>query len=117
RGERYEQFKKEKEELMIQRLEKRFPSIRSSILNVYSSTPLTYKDYLGNPEGELYGVIKDFNSPESSIVNTRTKVKNLYLTGQNIVFHGILGATVGAFVTSFNFVDNKQILSEVNNYE
>ena len=117
RGERYEQFKKEKEELVIQRLEKRFPDIRQAILNVYSSTPLTYKDYLGTPEGELYGVIKDYTNPQASIINTRTKVKNLFLTGQNIVFHGILGATVGAFVTSFNFVDNNRILEEVRKYE
>lgn len=117
RGVLYEQFKKEKEELVIQRLEKRFPDIRKSILNVYSSTPLTYKDYLGTPDGELYGVIKDYNNPQASIINTRTKVKNLFLTGQNIVFHGILGATVGAFVTSFNFVENNRILEEVRKYE
>lgn len=117
RGAQYEQFKKEKEELVIQRLEKRFPTIRDKILNVYSSTPLTYKDYLGTPEGELYGIIKDYNNPESTVINTRTKVRNLYLTGQNIVFHGILGATVGAFVTSFNFVDNKRIIEEVRAYE
>ncbi len=117
RGDRYKQFKKEKEEQIIERIEKRFPNIRESILNVYSSTPLTFKDYLGTPEGELYGVIKDFNNPEGTIINTRTKVKNLYLTGQNIVFHGILGATVGAFVTSFNFLDNNKIIQEVRAYE
>lgn len=117
RNQQYEDFKKIKEELVIQRLEKRFPNIREAILNVYSSTPLTYRDYLGTPEGELYGVVKDFNHPEGTIINTRTKVKNLYLTGQNIVFHGILGATVGAFVTSFNFVDNKRIIEEIKVYE
>lgn len=113
RGLEYEQFKKEKEELVIQRLEKHFPDIRKSIRQVHSSTPLTYKNYLGTPEGELYGINKDFNNPSSTIINTRTKVKNLYLTGQNIVFHGILGATIGAFVTCFNFLDNKKILDEI----
>jgi len=117
RGEAYEGFKRDKEQKVIERLESRFPGIKKCIKNVYSSTPLTYKDYLGTPEGELYGIIKDFNHPTRSIINTKTKVNNLYLTGQNIVFHGILGATIGAFVTSFNFVENKNIIAQIKSHE
>ncbi|HNR86106.1 MAG TPA: all-trans-retinol 13,14-reductase, partial [Taishania sp.] len=83
------------------------------IEEVHSSTPLTFRDYLGNLEGEMYGIEKDFNNPIKTIINPKTKIDNLYLTGQNIVFHGILGATIGAFVTSFNFVDANKIINSI----
>jgi all-trans-retinol 13,14-reductase len=117
RGEAYKKFKEAKQELVIQRLESKYPGIRSAIRNVYSSTPLTYKDYIGTPEGSLYGIMKDYRNPVSTIVNTKTRIPNLYLTGQNIVFHGILGATIGAFVTCFNFVDYKKLIDEIKEYE
>jgi len=117
RGEAYEQFKKQKEQLVIEKLKLRFPGIENCIKNVYSSTPLTFKDYLGTPEGEMYGILKDFRNPTGTSINTKTRIQNLYLTGQNIVFHGILGATVGAFVTCFNFVDNNTTIQEIKNHE
>jgi all-trans-retinol 13,14-reductase len=78
---------------------------------------LTYKDYLATPEGSLYGIMKDFNNPVGTIVNTKTRIPNLYLTGQNIIFHGILGATIGAFVTCFNFIDYDKTVREINTFE
>ena len=111
------QFKAEKEELIIRRLESKFPGIRKAIRNVYSSSPLTYKDYIGTPDGSLYGIMKDYRNPVSKIVNTKTRIPNLYLTGQNIVFHGILGVTIGAFLTCFNFVDKKKLIEDIRSYE
>jgi all-trans-retinol 13,14-reductase len=117
RGEEYRRFKQEKEELVIRRLERDFPEIRKAIRNVYSSTPLTYKDYIGTPDGSLYGIMKDFRNPVSKIVNTKTRIPNLYLTGQNIVFHGILGVTIGAFLTCFNFLDKNELIKEIRSDE
>ncbi len=113
RGADYEAFKAEKCEKTLQTLEKLFPGIRSKIKNVYSSSPLTYRDYIGNYDGSLYGILKNSNEPVKSIINPKTKIPNLYLTGQNLIFHGILGVTIGAFVTCFNFVDRKNIIDKV----
>lgn len=115
RGRKYEEFKKEKEKIIIDHLETRFPGIKNSIKNVYSSSPLTYRDYIGNEDGSLYGILKDSNNILNSTINAKTKVPNLYLTGQNIIFHGILGATIGALVTCFNFIDNKKLIEKLNN--
>ena len=114
RGENYEAFKRENEELIIQRLEEIFPDIRKSIKGVYSSTPLTYKDYIGTEDGALYGILKDYNNIMLSKINAKTRVPNLYQTGQNLVFHGILGATIGALVTCFNFIDSKKLIDKIN---
>lgn len=113
RGESYLEFKKRKEELVIKRLEEIFPGFRSSIKNVYSSTPLTYKDYIGTKDGSLYGIKKDYNQIMQSKINTRTRVPNLFLTGQNLVFHGILGASIGAMVNVFCFIDDNELINKI----
>lgn len=111
----YADFKKKKEEKIIDRIEERYPGIRDLIINQYSSTPLTYKDYIGNSDGSLYGIKKDINNPVKTSINTKMKISNLYLTGQNVVFHGILGATIGAIVTSMNFVNGDELVKEIAN--
>ena len=115
RGQEYEDFKREKEAQVIEFAEKRFPGIKKCIKSVYSSTPLTYRDYIGNGDGSLYGIVKNSKSILNSTINTRTRVPNLYLTGQNIIFHGILGASIGALVTCFNFIDNKKLVDKLKN--
>jgi all-trans-retinol 13,14-reductase len=113
RGEAYEEFKKRKEEEVIDKLAKIFPRIREAIEGVYSSTPLTYKDYIGTEDGSLYGIMKDYNNSMLSKLNVKTRVPNLYQTGQNMVFHGILGATIGALVTCFQFVESKELIEQI----
>jgi len=115
RGEEYAKFKREKEEQMINRLEEIFPDIRKSIKGIYCSTPLTYKDYIGTEDGSLYGLKKDYNNIMHSKINSKTRVLNLFLTGQNLVFHGVLGATIGALVNSFNFIDDRYLIDKINN--
>ncbi len=115
RGEEYNAFKKRKEERVLVSLERIFPGISEKVKNVYSSTPLTFRDFIGNHDGSLYGILKDSNEPLRTFINPKTKIPNLFLTGQNLIFHGILGVTIGAFVTSFLFVDRKKIIEEVKN--
>ncbi|WP_025761956.1 phytoene desaturase family protein [Dyadobacter tibetensis] len=115
RGESYRNFKKQKEERVLQYIETVFPNIREKILAVHSATPLTFRDYLGNKDGSLYGIRKNSQHPNSTQINTKTKIPNLYLTGQNISLHGILGVTVSAFVTCFSFADKEKLIGQVKN--
>lgn len=99
RDELYEKFKLEKAEKMIQALEKKIPNLRASIKSVYSSSPLSYRDYIGSFEGNMYGYSKTSENPLKTLVSPRTKIDNLFLTGQSVNMHGILGCTIGAFNT------------------
>lgn len=99
RGEWYERFKLEKTEKMIDALEKRIPNLRRAIKQVYSSSPLSYRDYIGSFDGNMYGYMKNSNNPLKTMVSPRTKIDNLFLTGQSVNMHGILGVTIGAFNT------------------
>jgi all-trans-retinol 13,14-reductase len=111
----YQAFKRAKEQKVIGRLEEVFPGIRSKIKAVHSATPLTFRDYIGNRDGSLYGILKNSNSPARTQINTKTRISNLHLTGQNISMHGILGVTVSAFVTCFSFVDKDKLIHKVKN--
>jgi all-trans-retinol 13,14-reductase len=113
RDESYYQFKKTKEELVLKKVETIFPGIRSKIRTVYSASPLTFRDYIGNKDGAMYGIVKNSQSPTQTFINTKTKIPNLYLTGQNISLHGILGVTIGAFVTCFAFVDKEKLINKI----
>lgn len=113
RQEAYTQFKKEKEKQVIQKLLEVFPDIESKIKSVHSATPLTFRDYIGNPDGSLYGILKDSSAIEKTQINTKTRIPNLHLTGQNISMHGILGVTISAFITSFSFIDKQKLIQKV----
>jgi all-trans-retinol 13,14-reductase len=111
----YTQFKKEKEAQVLARIEQVFPGITAKIKAVHSATPLTFRDYIGNKDGSLYGILKDSNSTTRTQINTKTRISNLHLTGQNVSMHGILGVTVSAFVTCFSFTDKDKLIQKVKN--
>lgn len=99
RGESYDEFKARKAETLLDAIESKFPDIRDCIETYYTSTPLTYRDYIGDKSGSLYGISKDHKTPFHSFISPRTKIPNLYLTGQNLNMHGILGVTISAVKT------------------
>ncbi|MDF2933607.1 MAG: all-trans-retinol 13,14-reductase [Chryseobacterium sp.] len=99
RGNQYEKFKLEKAEKMIDALEKKIPDLRESIKSIYTSSPLSYRDYIGSFGGNMYGYVKTSENPLKTMVSPRTKIDNLFLTGQSVNMHGILGCTIGAFNT------------------
>ena len=115
RAEEYEKFKKLKENQVLDKLEIRFPNLRSKIKNVYSSTPLTYRDYIGTDTGSMYGIKKNVQNILMSTINSNTKIPNVYLTGQNLVFHGILGVSIGSLITCFNFIDKEKLTKKIRN--
>ena len=113
RGSDYEQFKKEKAQLLISSLERHFPGISDSIMHYYTSTPLTYLDYTGTEGGSMYGAAKDVSMGAAYRVPHKTKIPNVYLTGQNINSHGLLGVLVGAIVTCSELLTAKAIYEQV----
>ncbi|MCK7560125.1 NAD(P)/FAD-dependent oxidoreductase [Chitinophaga sedimenti] len=89
RGADYEAFKQAKAEKIISILERRFPELRSAMRSYTVATPLTFRDYMGTGDGSIYGILKDSEDPMRTLVSPRTRIPNLYLTGQNLNLHGI----------------------------
>jgi all-trans-retinol 13,14-reductase len=114
RGENYIQFKEHCTEKVMKIVERIFPDIRKSIKHISSSSPLTIRDYTGSKDGSLYGIEKDCNNMMHSHIVPRTKINNLYLTGQNINLHGIIGVALSSILTAGEFVGVNHLINRIN---
>jgi len=115
RGNDYKEFKRQKAEKLLDVVEKDFPGIRSKTKAYYSSTPLTYRDYIGTNKGSIYGLLKDYNNPLKTMIMPRTNVPNLFLTGQNINIHGVIGVTICSILTCAELVGTRRLLTKMRN--
>jgi len=115
RGETYNDFKTRKAEILLDVVEKKFPGLRACIKSYYVATPLSFRDYIGNDDGSLYGIVKDYKHTLKTFISPRTKLPNLYLTGQNLNLHGILGASMSGIVTCCALLGNDNIIAKIRN--
>lgn len=100
RGPEYEAFKNEIADILIGVVERRFPGFAELIEYSELSTPLTNRDFTGHKFGSLYGIPANVETFRSKTWNPSTPVKNLYLTGADVVTLGIVGAAFGGLVTA-----------------
>ena len=114
RGEEYEAFKIERAQRLIHEASKKFPDLKNCIKSFSTSTPLTYRDYIGAKDGGVYGIAKDYKDPLKTFISPRTKIPNLFFTGQNLNMHGVLGVTVGAIRTCGEFVGQNYLVQKIN---
>lgn len=93
RGEDYKALKSVFAEECIALAETQLPGLSSQTEEIYTSSPLTWRDYNKTPEGSAYGMRKDWQNPLMTILSPKMSVGNLFLTGQNVVLHGLMGVT------------------------
>jgi len=115
RGETYNEFKNRKAEVLLDAVERKFPGLRECIQTYYAATPLSYRDYIGNGDGSLYGIVKDYRHTLKTFISPRTKLPNLYLTGQNLNLHGILGASMSGIVTCCALLGDNSVINKIRN--
>ena len=89
----YEAFKHRKEQDVISIIERIYPNIRKQMIDVFSSTSLTYRDDYLSPEGAMFGM-------KDSVGSVHTRVEGFYLSGQNIFLHGLCGVVNTAIQTT-----------------
>lgn len=109
RGIDYERFKQEMADRLLDEVEKDFPGLRDKIADYYSATPLTYRDYTSTPDGSIYGLAKDVSKGITGRVSYKTKVSNLFLVGQNINSHGMLGVLVGTMTVCSQLIGEQEV--------
>lgn len=88
-------------------------SLTNNISEVFTSTPLTYRDYLNTPLGSAYGYIKDYKNPMSTLFPAKTKFNNLFLTGQNLNAHGAIGVTLTAATTCAEILGSEYLAKKI----
>ncbi len=99
RPENYRIFKNEIAQKIFNSVEKHIPGFNNSVDKYYTSSPLTLRDYTGTVNGGIYGVERNCENVEESYIPVSTKISNLFLTGQNVNFHGMLGVSISSVLT------------------
>lgn len=99
RGEDYLAWKQQKAEETVALAQTRVPGLRDAIEYCHTSTPLTWHNYTLAPDGSAFGIRKDNRSALMTMFSVMTPLANLYLTGQNVLLHGIEGVTMTALGT------------------
>jgi all-trans-retinol 13,14-reductase len=113
RGAAYESFKSAKAGKLLEKVAEKFPDLVKNIESWYAATPLTYRDYLHTPDGSIYGVAKDAHEPIKTMISPNTKILNLYMTGQNIKLHGVLGVALTALVTCSSILGRDYLINKI----
>lgn len=103
-----DEYKKKKEQecsYHLERVKKLYEFGTIEVLDC--STPLTKQHYSNGCEGSIYGILCSAKQKSLSVLMPRTRVKNLYFTGENIIAPGLIGAFLGAEILMNYFEEKK----------
>lgn len=86
----YESFKEERCSQIMSLLDTLHPGFSSLVESTATSSPLTVRDWLDRPSGNVYGALA---VPRNGLpaISVRTPSVNLFLAGEDIRFHGLCG--------------------------
>jgi phytoene dehydrogenase-like protein len=115
RGADYLDVKARLAERIIELAERQFDGLRKNAEHIYTTSPLSYRDYTATPEGSAYGIIKDWRSPLTTLIPVNTRLENLLMTGQNLNIHGALGVTATAARTVARLVGEEYLAKKIGN--
>uniref|UniRef100_A0A0K2V7F4 Amine oxidase domain-containing protein n=1 Tax=Lepeophtheirus salmonis TaxID=72036 RepID=A0A0K2V7F4_LEPSM len=115
RGDEYNTLKSQLGQKYIDRLLEIFPSLQHHISYVRMGSPVTNKTYLGSPFGEIYGLdhtIERFHPNNIAKLRPKTDIPGLYLTGQDVLTCGFVGAAFSGVLTA-NSVLDRNIMNDL----
>lgn len=107
RGKEYETFKQDKVQSIIDYVVQFYPQIKGAIDQVYSSSPLTVRDYYNNPLGATF-------SQAGLNIPIKTKSRNLFITGQAVMYQTLFGVAVTSIMTTETIL-GKSLIKEIAN--
>lgn len=113
RGDSYRAFKQAKVEQILAFCKRHGYSFDGCIDSIYTTTPLSYRDYTATIDGSAYGIMKDYKCPQVGFISAKTKLGNLLLTGQNLNVHGALGVTLSAMITCAELIGEEYLAQKV----
>jgi all-trans-retinol 13,14-reductase len=114
RGGDYEELKRERAAECIELASRHIPGLKDGIQKIYTSTPLSYRDYTATANGSAYGIQKDYSALMYTILTPRTPVPNLFLTGQNLNLHGVLGVSMTSVFTCAEIVGMETLVDDLS---
>lgn len=110
----YGQWKDAMTTLVRNEVEKRLPELKGNWKIVDSASPVTMRHQIHGSRGSLYGLCHNVN--EMPLL-PMTKVKGLYLAGQNIILAGILGGIASAALAVGFAFGHDAVLRDFREYD
>jgi all-trans-retinol 13,14-reductase len=100
RGDEYEKLKENFSNRLLEQLYKTVPQLKGKIDFYELSSPLSTKHFTSYASGEIYGIDHTTDRFRHNFLRAHTPVKNLFLTGQDVVTVGIGGALFAGLITA-----------------
>ncbi len=104
RGEDYKAFKAQLSEKLLEVLYQQFPQLRDKIHYTELSTPLSTQHFSNYQQGEIYGIDHSPLRFRQDWLRSDTPIKNLFITGQDIVSCGVGGALSAGALTALRIL-------------
>ena len=112
RGDEYDVLKEKLAQRLLEHLYKYEPQLRGKIDLYELSTPITTKHFCNYINGEIYGLDHPPERFTKEFLKPKTPIKNLFLTGQDIVTVGIGGALMSGVLTA-SAITKSNLISEI----
>ena len=100
RGDDYEALKEQLSQRLLDKLYEKMPQLRGKVDYYELSTSLSTDYFCRYPEGEIYGLDHTPQRFEQDWLKPKTDIPGLYLTGQDVMTCGVVGAMVGGLLTA-----------------
>jgi all-trans-retinol 13,14-reductase len=113
RAPEYKNLKQNLAEKVIGLVDSRVPGLRHAVKRFETSTALTNVFYNGSNQGSGYGIYHSMDATGMRALGPRTRLKNLFLTGQNTLIPGLLGAATSGLRTAGELVGLDSLLTDL----
>src|SRR5262245_37536101 len=100
RGEDYDVFKERLATHLLEQLHRHVPQVRGKVDYWELSTPLSNRHFADHPFGEVYGISHTPDRFRRRFLRPATPIRNLYLTGSDVLTEGVTGAMFGGVVAA-----------------
>ncbi len=100
RGEEYEALKARITDQLLEIMYQKLPQLRGKVDYVETSTPLSTAWFCRYGRGELYGLDHNPERFEQDWLRPKTPIPGLYLTGQDVLTCGVVGAMISGLITA-----------------
>ena len=100
RGDDYEMLKSKISDRILEKVYEYVPQSREAMDYHELSTPLSVKSLANYQKGELYGINHTPDRFHQRWLRPRTDIKNLYLTGQDVLTVGVTSALFSGLLTA-----------------
>jgi phytoene dehydrogenase-like protein len=113
RPEEYYDRMKNKAENLLDHIDKYKPGFKGSVKHCTTASPLTNIHYNNSVEGSTFGIYHSIKQTGVRAIGPRTHISNLFLTGQNTLFPGVLGSAISGIHTAGHIIGMKKMLKEL----